>query len=111
MKKCNKCHIQKDSNEYYSHPTSKDGKQSSCIVCQNAHSKAYMLARKNAERSVVVDAKVCLDCGLKKPIGQFGKKSASLDKHNEYCKACWRERCSIANKKHYTKLLRNYAKN
>lgn len=105
MKKCNKCHIEKDMNEYYSHPTSRDGRQSACIVCQNAHSKAYMLARKNAERSVVVDAKVCLDCGLKKPSSQFGLKATNLDKLNNYCKPCWRERTAKAMRKVYAKKL------
>ena len=111
MKLCKKCNTEKPMEGFSKHPTSADKLQAACKDCKNAYSRGYTRARTAAEQSVVVDAKVCLDCGLKKPIGQFGKKSASLDKHNEYCKACWRERCSIANKKHYTKLLRNYAKN
>mgnify|MGYP003347876773 CR=1 FL=1 len=103
MKKCNKCHIEKDSSEFYKHKSSKDRLQASCIVCQSAYSRGYMRARKDAEQSVVVDAKVCKDCGLKKPISQFGKRSTSLDKHLDYCKPCWRDRSAAAMRRFYAK--------
>ena len=103
MKKCNKCHIEKEPHEFYRHKSSKDRLQASCKVCQNARMKVYMASRRDAEASVLVDAKVCRDCGLKKPISQFGKKSTSLDKHLEYCKPCWRDRSVIAMRKVYAK--------
>lgn len=103
MKKCNKCHIEKEANEFYKHKSSKDRLQATCKVCQSAHSKAYMRSRSNADQTVQVDAKVCLDCGLKKPISQFGKKSTSLDKHLSYCKPCWRDRSLEAMRKVYAK--------
>ena len=85
----------------------KDGKQAMCKACYKVYLKAWADRRKDAKAQLVVDAKVCLDCALKKPISQFGKKSVSLDKHNEYCKPCWKQRNLVAQRKFQAKKRSN----
>ena len=85
------------------HPTSADKLQAACKDCKNAYSRGYTRARTAAEQSVVVDAKVCKDCGLEKPISQFGKRSISKDKKNDYCVPCWRIKTKESLRKHYAK--------
>jgi hypothetical protein len=93
MKTCVKCFTEKPVTEYSTDKKSSDGFFSYCKQCQSAYMKAYMASRSEAKQSVVHQSKVCYDCGLEKPISQFGKKSTSLDKHNVYCKRCWYLRC------------------
>ena len=93
MKKCAKCFIEKPVTEYSLDKKNADGFFSYCKACQSAYMKAYMASRRDAKPIVVVQSKVCKDCGLEKPISQFGRKSTSLDKHNVYCKKCWYIRC------------------
>lgn len=90
---------QKSINEFYNANHTKTGKQSMCIPCYKAYFKAWRVARSEAQAKMVVQSKVCLDCGLEKPISQFGKRSISPDKHNVYCKPCWVIRCKIATTK------------
>lgn len=96
MKKCNQCFVEKPLLEFNNSSTSKDGKQYTCKACNSAYHKAYTAHRKAQKATVVVQSKVCRDCGLEKPIGAFGKRSQSLDKHNIYCKPCWKIRCKKA---------------
>ena len=103
MKTCTKCFIEKPITEYSLDKKNKDGFFSYCKVCQKAYMKAYMASRSQAKATVVHQSKVCLDCGLEKPISQFGKKATSSDKHNPYCRMCWNERCKIAMRKRYAK--------
>jgi hypothetical protein len=60
---------------------------------------------KASKATVVPKPKTCPDCGLEKPISQFGLRSVSPDKHSTYCKPCWRTRSYAAAKK------RKHAKN
>ena len=96
MKKCNQCFIEKPITEYNLSTKTKDGRQYTCKSCNSAYHKVYTANRKAQKASVVVQSKVCKDCGLEKPINAFGKRSQSLDKHNIYCKQCWYIRCKIA---------------
>jgi hypothetical protein len=104
MKRCNKCEEIKSVTEFsISRRIYGDGFQSQCKSCQSAYYKAYRLSRSLAEATSHPQSKVCLECHLEKPISQFGKKSASSDKHNNYCIPCWR----IVSKK---AILRQYKK-
>ena len=97
MKKCSKCEHIKDLSEFNkSNANHKDGLYPHCRACQSAYYKAYNARRKEAKPDSMPMFKVCRDCGLERPINQFGKKSTSLDKHNIYCKPCWRKRSLAA---------------
>lgn len=97
MKKCTKCEQIKDVSEFNkANANHKDGLYPHCRACQSAYYKAYNAARKAASPTVTYQFKTCRDCGLERPINQFGKKSTSLDKHNIYCKPCWRKKSLAA---------------
>jgi protein-arginine kinase activator protein McsA len=103
MKKCSYCKTNKAVTEFNTSRTQAGGFQALCRDCAKAYYKAYNASRKAAKQSVDLQSKVCRDCGLEKPISQFGKKSNLPDKHNIYCKPCWRHRCLIAVRKHNAK--------
>lgn len=92
MKICTTCKLEKPLNEFYKNNATSDGLCFKCKLCQNAFYKAYNASRRDAKAKVHVQSKVCRQCGLEKPISQFGRKSTSLDKHQIYCKPCWREK-------------------
>lgn len=94
---------EKPVSEFYNANNNSTGKQYMCIVCYKAYFKAWRASRSEAKQSVDVQSKVCLDCKAEKPISQFGKRSSSLDKHNSYCKPCWRVRTKEAQKRHLAK--------
>lgn len=97
MKKCALCFNEKAITEFnISNRKYGDGRSSYCKECQSTYYKAYNAARKAAQPTVVVQSKTCRDCGSEKPISQFGKRSVSLDKHNIYCKPCWKTRVAKA---------------
>lgn len=92
MKKCSSCLTQKPYTEFnVTNIKYGDGFQNYCKDCGKAYYKAYNASRKAAKQSVVLDSKECRQCGLKKPISQFGLKSNVPDKHNIYCKDCNRQ--------------------
>lgn len=94
------CFNEKEITEFnFSSSRYGDGRNSYCKGCQSTYYKAYNAARKAAQPQLVSQSKTCRDCGLDKPIAQFGKRSVSPDKHNIYCKKCWNVRISIAQKK------------
>ncbi len=93
MKHCSVCKIEKPYIEFHKSARTADGYTFRCKTCQSAYYKGYNASRKAAQQQVVVQAKTCRECGLEKPISQFGIRATSLDKHNIYCKPCWRKRC------------------
>jgi hypothetical protein len=100
VKKCARCFQDKSYTEFNTdNKTRGDGFQGYCKPCQSAYYKAYNAARTDAQAKVEVQSKVCLDCHLEKPISQFGRREISLDKHNSYCKPCWRLRSRKAIRK------------
>jgi hypothetical protein len=88
------CFIEKEVTEFSF--SKEQGYGSYCKPCQSAYYKAYNASRTAAQPKEIPQSKTCRDCGLEKPISQFGKKSMSLDKHNIYCKPCWRVRVKAA---------------
>lgn len=99
MKICNTCKTEKPLTEYHKDKRPPDGVSYRCKSCQSMYYRGYNASRKVAEQKVVVQSKVCRECHLEKPISQFGIKATSLDKHNIYCKPCWRIRCAKSMRK------------
>jgi RNase P subunit RPR2 len=100
MKKCAMCFIDKEVTEFsLNNRKYGDGRSSYCKPCQSTYYKAYNASRRTAQAKVILTAKTCRDCGLEKPINQFGKRELSPDKHNIYCKLCWRKRVTVAQRK------------
>lgn len=92
VKKCALCFNEKEVTEFsVTNNKYGDGRSSYCKPCQSAYYKAYNASRKAAQAKLTPQSKSCRSCGLDKPIAQFGKKETSLDKHNIYCKPCWRQ--------------------
>lgn len=102
MKQCTLCKEEKPLSEYYKNAKAADGHAFRCKVCTSIYYKGYNASRKVAKARVEVKSKVCRECHLEKPISQFGRKETSLDKHQIYCKPCWRIRCAKAMRKMYT---------
>ena len=50
MKKCNKCFIEKNENEYFKDKTKKDGLSTICKVCREEYGKAYRLEHKGKQK-------------------------------------------------------------
>jgi hypothetical protein len=101
VKICTVCVESKSYSEFHKNNKAADGYSFRCRTCTSAYYKGYNASRKAAVARVEVKSKVCRECGLEKPISQFGKKSTSLDKYNIYCKPCWRIRCAKAMRKMY----------
>ncbi len=100
MKRCSMCLITKAVTEFNVNNVASDGFYNYCRPCSSSYYKGYNASRRAAEQTVWVDSKVCRECGLKKPISQFGLKSNNLDKHNIYCKPCNRERSYASMRRH-----------
>lgn len=101
MKQCSTCKEHKALDQYSKNIKAPDKLSHKCKACQSAYYKAYNASRKVAQPRVEVNSKVCRECGLEKPISQFGIKATSLDKHNIYCKPCWRVRTYAAIRRQY----------
>ncbi len=93
MKNCTVCKIDKPYENFHKSAKTSDGYTFRCKTCQSAYYKGYNASRKAANAKYVPDSKTCLQCRSEKPISQFGIRQNSPDKHNSYCKPCWRKRC------------------
>lgn len=103
MKKCSACFMEKPITEFYVANHTISGRQSMCIPCYKAYFKQWREQRKEAKAIENPQSKVCQDCGLEKPVSQFGKRSTSKDKLMYVCKPCWRIQTRNALKRHYRK--------
>jgi hypothetical protein len=103
MKKCSACFIEKPPTEFHVANHTASGRQSMCIPCYKTYYKNWREARKESSQSEFPQSKKCQDCGLEKPVSQFGKRSTSKDKLMYVCKPCWRVQTRQALKKHYAK--------
>lgn len=97
VKYCNRCDNSKEDIEFSKSEIG--GRQRWCKDCYSAYYKAYNEVLKASPAKVDVESKVCLDCALKKPRSQFGRREHSPDKLNSYCKPCWRDRSYKARRK------------
>ena len=98
--KCSNCFVEKEITEFnLSNSQKTRQRQYMCKDCHKAYHKAWRASKKDEHATVDVQSKVCYDCRLEKPRSQFGKKSVSKDKLNEYCKPCWRERVYTSKRK------------
>ena len=96
------CFTDKPLSEFYDANT-KRGKQYMCIPCYKTYFKEWRLQRKTANQADFPQSKTCLQCHVEKPISQFGKRSISKDKKNDYCVPCWRIKTKESLRKHYAK--------
>jgi len=96
MKSCSVCQVEKTLDDFHKSKKNSDGYVFRCKSCVSAYYKGYNASRKAAHARVDIKSKVCRDCNLEKPPSQFGKRATSLDKHNIYCKPCWRKRSLAA---------------
>jgi hypothetical protein len=103
MKKCTQCFLEKPLSDYYNLNNTADGKQSMCISCYKVYFKRWRETRKGMTQSEFPTSKVCAQCGVEKPVSQFGKRSVSKDKLMYDCKPCWRKKTQKALTRHYEK--------
>ena len=96
--KCSNCYQEKQVTDF-AISSQKRSRQYMCKDCQKVYHKAWRASKKDEKATVDVQSKVCYDCRLEKPRSQFGKKSITKDKLNEYCKPCWRTRVYASKKK------------
>ena len=89
-KKCAKCGLEKDLNDFYVSKVYKDGRRSICKDCDFERNKQYRLAHGMKPRSESAKAKAesdgirtCIACGQSLPIGEFSS-------HSSRCRACRR---------------------
>ncbi len=92
MKTCTVCGESKNYSDFHKDKRTPEGYGYRCKLCTSSYYKGYNASRKAAKARTEPSSKICRQCNLEKPISQFGKKSTSLDKHQIYCKPCWRER-------------------
>lgn len=92
MKECYKCHEVKPDYDFARRSKSPDGKQLWCRICMNKSNQEKVAERKEHGPTVIKQSKVCNDCSMEKPIGQFYKKRNAADGHGSYCKPCWSKR-------------------
>lgn len=90
MKKCSKCKVEKLLSEFNVMKKSPDGLQYICRACQSKYVSKWQNERKAENQSEFPTKKKCQDCGLEKPVSQFGKRSLAKDKLMHVCLPCWR---------------------
>lgn len=93
MKTCRICKTEKETSEYYTKKSSKDGYTNECkvcvaSVCKNKIVKTDDYYIKNAE-TIATHKKVCTKCNIEKKLIEFPKKKASKDGFRTDCKVCF----------------------
>ncbi len=87
MKKCTKCKIEKELNEFHICRRSKDGHHYFCRSCESERNKEKRTHNKQREK-IIVKEKKCLKCHEIKNINEFTINSEVIDGHSRYCKVC-----------------------
>lgn len=100
------CFQMKPISEFYNSSRHALGKQSHCKACYKVYFDNWRTMRQQAPQTEFPQSKVCLDCGVERPISQFGKRSASKDKKMSVCKDCWRIQTRNALARHYQKKVK-----
>lgn len=86
MRKCSKCHVEKEESEFSKNKTRKDGLNNVCKICSKE--VAYLWRKKNKHDGRVVANKKCSTCGKLKPSDQFYNDKSKIDGLNNQCKVC-----------------------
>lgn len=76
MKKCKRCGEIKPKEEFFAHPTSKDGRVNICKKCRNELNKTSE------------GKKVCKKCKQELPLEYFSKDYRTPDGYCYTCKTC-----------------------
>jgi hypothetical protein len=109
MKKCTKCGLEKNLNEFYNNATKNDGKDSHCKKCvkerqfinkkqiQNQQKKYYennkdKIIEKRHNRIAIkrdnIISKICTSCNIEKLLNEFHKSRFGKDGYSSQCKSC-----------------------
>lgn len=87
-KTCSKCGKTKPLWAFSRDSRQKDGLRSTCKECD---ADAQRESRRKIDY-INIEYKQCSDCGIVKPIDDFGIDKTKKDKHRSYCLSCMRER-------------------
>lgn len=87
MKTCKNCGKSKTKDEFHKNKSLKDGLNSKCKDCQNAHSKKYRQKRSSRNKNVP-DVKTCPSCQIEKTAKEFYKSKYSADGLRSQCTKC-----------------------
>ena len=82
-KKCNKCEIEKPTEDFYKDSSKKDGLTTICKDCIKKRTIPE-------DKKVVVTEKVCSKCKKTKPADEFCKDSKKKDGLRYSCKECYK---------------------
>jgi hypothetical protein len=88
-KKCSKCKVEKDLNLFYKSNTVKAKYQGYCKECHLSINTNHVSKIRLIGPTIHPESKTCGICNTKKPISQFGVKTAVRDGRLPYCKPCW----------------------
>lgn len=95
MKKCNNCGETKPPEQFHNKKSSKDGKQSSCKVCNNASARSWQ--KENPDKFEVIWKRNSYgpDAILKRKASRYGisidRLKEMIDTSNGFCEICKRE--------------------
>lgn len=82
MRKCSKCGVEKNLEEFNKDKRKKGGRNYSCKKCDLEQRKAGLVNK------VIRVEKYCPRCKVVLPIDKFGISSHRKDGHDDYCKKC-----------------------
>jgi hypothetical protein len=95
-KRCARCLVEKPANAFHKNSSRPDGLQTWCKRCLLTQQKAAHAARsigKVNARRIEIQArpelgKVCCNCGLVKPLSEYGKDRRKQDGRQARCASC-----------------------
>jgi len=103
MKKCIKCNVEKELNNFPKSKKHFDGFNNICKQCVNEYNKFYYYGKlkeykqTHIFKKLIPERKVCKQCKIEKNLDEYFKKKSGRDGRQTICKSC---------KKEYFKLLR-----
>jgi len=115
QKKCSKCDVVKDYNEFHRNNKKKDGRRCECKECVNKYKKEYRIKTKEKIlkkyeeniNNLNKKNKKCSNCEFEKEIEEFHKSVYSKDGRQNKCKECTKE-YNIKNKDNKNKWSKEY---
>jgi ribosomal protein S27AE len=93
LKKCSKCQIEKELNEFSKDRHKKDGLRTVCRPCTKItqdiwYAKEYAWFHEQQAEKLASDHKTCSKCGESKLKSEYHKDKQALDKLRYNCKEC-----------------------